>query len=141
MRPLTSRRRLPDWPQRLDALVQSKLAQPFAWGSHDCCTWPADVVQAITGEDPIASYRGRYATEDEAEAVLTDGLEAEVAKCMAAFGAPECPPRFAQRGDWALCRVGNELLGGAVVGSVVMVPGMARLYAVPMGRVVRAWAV
>ena len=43
--------RLPDWQPRLQALIQARLAAPFAWGEHDCCLFVCDAVQAITGQD------------------------------------------------------------------------------------------
>lgn len=54
--------RLRNWPGRLAELVDSARARPFEWGSHDCCLWAANAVQAITGEDPAAAWRGSYST-------------------------------------------------------------------------------
>lgn len=141
-RPTPPRRRLPDWVERLDALVRERLPQPFAWGTHDCCTWAADAVQAVTGDDPMAAWRGSYASQEAAEAVIgPGGLSAHVAHVMALYGAPECPPRLAQRGDVVMVEVGNETLCGVVVGTSVLITGTERMCRVPMRRVVRAWAV
>lgn len=62
--------RLPDWQLRLDALVRQRRGTPFAWGLADCCLWGADVVQAVTGRDPMADLRGSYDTEAAARDVL-----------------------------------------------------------------------
>ena len=143
MRPDPARPRLPDWPERLAELLEARLDLPFAWGAQDCCTLPADAALALTGHDPLAAWRGTYADEAAAEAILArhGGLEGFVADCLAAWGAPECPPAFVQRGDWALVAVGNELLCGVVAGAAVAVPGTHRLRAVPLDRIRRAWAV
>ncbi len=45
---------------------------PWAWGSHDCCTFPGDWVAMHLGADPIMRWRGRYNTEAEAEALIAD---------------------------------------------------------------------
>lgn len=54
--------RLPDWETRLAAYLESVRGRPFAWGRHDCCTTTADAVLAMTGEDPVPEFRGRYRT-------------------------------------------------------------------------------
>jgi hypothetical protein len=63
--------RLRDWPSRFAALVDESRARPFEWGQHDCCLWAASAVEAITGRDPGAQWRGAY---DDARGAL-DFLE------------------------------------------------------------------
>lgn len=142
MRPETTRARADDWPERLAAFIEARRDNGFAWGSHDCFTFAADAAVELTGEDPAAAVRGTYATEEEAEAIIgPDGLEAWVAATMAAWGAPECPPVFAQRGDMAFVAVGNQRMCGVCLGEVVAVPGAERLHFVPAALAIRVWAV
>lgn len=54
--------RLPDWEARLAAYLAPLRAMPFAWGAHDCCTFTAGAVEAVTGVDPMPEFRGRYRT-------------------------------------------------------------------------------
>lgn len=54
--------RLPDWEARLAAYLDPLRLRPFAWGSHDCCTFVAGAVVAMTTVDPMAEFRGRYTT-------------------------------------------------------------------------------
>lgn len=54
-----------------DFLRQSRAVRP-AWGVSDCLMWPADWMLRLTGEDPGAPFRGRYASEAEAEAILAE---------------------------------------------------------------------
>lgn len=142
-RPQPARRRLQDWPERLAAFVEERRHAPFAWGSHDCAMFAGSAIEAQTGTDPCAAFRGRYSGEDGAEAITAPagGFEALLAATLAEFGAPECPPAVAQRGDVGLVRVGNTEALGVVLGGVVAVPGVERLQFVPVGRVYRAWAV
>ncbi|HEY1723953.1 MAG TPA: hypothetical protein VGF89_00915 [Steroidobacteraceae bacterium] len=72
--------RFPDWPQRLDAAIEVARSLPFAYGTHDCCLFAADVVLAVTGEDHAAQLRGTYTSEQDAQALLEQlgGLEAFV---------------------------------------------------------------
>lgn len=58
------------WPEHLHACIAARLGQPFAWGRHDCCLFAADCVAAITGADPAADLRGRYATASSAQRLL-----------------------------------------------------------------------
>ena len=58
------------WRERLHALVLERRRMPFAWGENDCCLWAADAVLIQTGQDPAATWRGTYATEAEAVALL-----------------------------------------------------------------------
>lgn len=45
--------------------------RPFIWGQTDCILTGADWVRAVEGWDPAEGYRGAYADEDEAKALLT----------------------------------------------------------------------
>ena len=54
--------RLPDWEERLAAYLEPLRTRPFEWGAHDCCTFTAGAVEAMTGVDPMPEFRGRYTT-------------------------------------------------------------------------------
>jgi len=142
MRPNPLHPRRPDWPERLAAHVEARRDVPFAWGSQDCCSFAADAVQAMTGRDWLAPHRGQYQDAASAEAIMGDaGLETLVAGLLASFGAGDCPPGFAQRGDLALVLSGNELTLGVVLGEVVAAPGLRRLAFVPRTAIRRGWSV
>lgn len=133
--------RLPDWPERLAALVEARRHAPFQWGVHDCVLWAADAVLACTGQDPAAEWRGRYSTEAEAEAILggAAGLYGLVRQAEAARGTTQCPNAAAQRGDTALVEHGNTLMMGVVLGELIAVPGVDGLVFVPLAAARRAW--
>lgn len=145
IRAMPAHPRVEAWPERLAALIEARREAPFAWGSHDCCLFAADAVLASTGRDPAAAVRGSYASEAEAEALMlgAGGLEAFVAAAAAEAGLPEIPVAFAQRGDIALVRPGNDPAVGVVLGDRVAVVGMDRMGFLPIGAagVLRAWAV
>jgi hypothetical protein len=142
LRPAPPWHRRADWPERLAEFLAARSARPFAWGRQDCVTVAADAALLMTGRDPIAGWRGSYADEDGAEAVVQPhGLRGFLMLLMAKFGAPECPVHLAQRGDWAMVSVGNHLVTGIVAGVHVLAPGMRGLVAVPLRRAVIAWAI
>ena len=143
MRSAPARRRAPDWPERLAAIVEERREAPFYWGSQDCAGFAADVTVALTGEDPAAWIRGSYQDEAALEAILAErgGFEEAVAQTMAEFGAPECPPAFAMRGDWALVDAGNQLLVGVILDDRIAITGLDGLRFLPRRYAKRTWAI
>jgi hypothetical protein len=88
--------RFREWPQLLEDYVQSRMAEPFAWGHHDCCRFAAGAVLAITGEDRMPEYH--YASELAAAKLIraAGSLEALVRR---ALGDPLASVALARRGD------------------------------------------
>lgn len=84
-----------DWEARLFAAVEAARATPFAWGTHDCALFVADVVLAMTGHDYAADLRGRYRTQAGALRLLADTpLRVRMAALFVQIDV-----RMAQRGD------------------------------------------
>ena len=54
----------------LGQFLQERLARPRRAGSWDCYTFPADWCMANATGDPMAAYRGEYASEAEAEDIM-----------------------------------------------------------------------
>lgn len=66
-------KRLDDWRARLAAEMDRQRRNPFIWGEHDCAIgFACGIVQALTGEDMAAPYRGRYRTPKEALRLLKE---------------------------------------------------------------------
>lgn len=90
--------RLADWETRLAAYLEPLRLRHFQWGRHDCCTFAAGAVEAMTGVDPIPEFRGRYTTAiGSARALKRFGagtLEATMDSKFATVAAS-----LAQRGD------------------------------------------
>lgn len=129
-------RRLPNWPHLLAAYIDATRSLAFAWGVHDCCTFAAGAVLAITGR-----MVSMPAWADRREAVATlrrlGGLRAAATAAM----GPMQPPARAQRGDVVLlCQRGRSLLG-VCLGHVWAAPGAAGLAFGPMDEALGAWKV
>lgn len=92
-----------NWPSRLAAAIEARMATPFAWGRHDCCMAAVALIEAMTGADLGRSYRG-YRSERGARARLgRHGGVAAIAQAMAAEHAiAAIDPAHAQRGDVVL---------------------------------------
>lgn len=74
------------WQGRLVAYLDTAGRRPFAEGQHDCALFAAGAVQAMTGIDYAADYRGRYSTTRGGLRVLRrDGFADHVALAAAHF--------------------------------------------------------
>lgn len=92
--------RVDGWEMRLAAEIEAVRAKAFAWGRHDCCTWAASVVQAMTGQDFAARWRGTYrSAAGAARAIRKAGCGGMIEAVQSVLGAPLSSPAFAQRGD------------------------------------------
>ena len=64
--------RLPDWEPRLSAWIAANRSREFVWGEWDCILMACSAVEAQTGDDPAAEYRGRYSDARGAAKALRD---------------------------------------------------------------------
>lgn len=126
-----------DWQLRLAAVTQRCQAEPFAWGAADCCTWAADVVEAVTGRDPAADVRGAYSSALGALRLARrrGGL---VQACEQRLGA-RVRPCMAQPGDIGMAREGRLPMLVACMGAAWLGQGPAGLAVVRPDAVRVAW--
>lgn len=133
-------RRLSDWDHRLAEYLAWWRKAPFAWGERDCCTFSAGAVRAVTGEDPMAEFRGAYSTRAGSARALREIGEGTLYRTLNAK-FPVRPKAFAQRGDLAF-HGGNV---GVVYGAEALFIGAANdrpgLVAVPIADCTRIWSV
>lgn len=130
--------RVPDWMDRLSAVVSKHDALPFAWCVSDCIAFPADVAEAITG---VPLKRPVYRSERGARRALRR-LGASDPHAVMAQQYEEIPPAFAGTGDLAAI-VGDDgrKSGGVVIGALVYVKAETGLARLPRSRMVRAFKV
>ena len=55
-----------DWLPRLSDYIKANRNKPFVWGERDCMLFAAGCVEAMTGNDLAAPFRGTYSTAREA---------------------------------------------------------------------------
>jgi hypothetical protein len=127
-------KRLPDWPERLIALLNARAHAPFAWGRQDCASFAADAVQAMTGVDPIADLRG-YTARD-AIALLRTPIEQLVA---ARF--PSVPAGLARRGDIGVVEINGRPSVVVIEGEHAVGAGERGLVRAPRTALVSTFAV
>lgn len=140
--------RLPDWEARLGAFIETNRHREFAWGEWDCILFACAAVEAMTGEDPAATYRGRYSDATGARAALRELGKGTLLKTVdAEFQRKKVG--YAGRGDliWRDGAVGVCMGGAALfVGEarLARTEGVARQAAyisVPRPLWQKAWAV
>jgi len=130
-----------DWPEQLAAAVKEAETKPFQWGEHDCCLFAADIVLAMTGEDPAVAFRGRYRTATGAKRALTRyGRGSVPATVDALFGARH-RPQMARRGDLLLAATAQGEAVGVCVGPHGVFAAPAGLTRVPLADCLCSWRV
>ena len=113
-------KRVSAWDMRLaeylaywrQGFEQGTLSELAFWGSRDCCTFAAGGVYAVTGEDPMAEFRGEYATREESAKALRETGEGTLLKTLdAKFPGREIA--FGRRGDLAFYSGNVGVIAGA----------------------------
>jgi hypothetical protein len=104
--------RVENWHSKLLAYIDQQERKPFAYGVNDCLLMTAGAVEAITGIDHAADYRGRYSSLAEARKLI--------GKSPIKFVASLCEewehPSQAGDGDVAAMRQGREWTFGVFDG-------------------------
>lgn len=62
--------RLPDWDTRLADLSTVQLEVAPEWGSTDCLLTVGEAMEAVTGTNPLAKFKGKYTTEQGAAKLM-----------------------------------------------------------------------
>src|SRR5690349_20174716 len=138
--------RYPDWQSRLQQFLFKALSFQFAYGSADCCLFVADAVEAMTGIDIAAKYRGQYSSRTEALelAQRETGKRAVSSVIVAALedaGLPKIAVNAAQRGDVVLVRRSGDVSLGIVDlnGKEILAIAQTSFVRIPLVRAIRAW--
>lgn len=141
-------RRLPDWEQRLADYVASVRERPFEWGAHDCILHGASAIEAMTGVDIAADYRGRYHDRASAAAILKARGRGTLLRTIDDV-LERRPPSRALRGDlvWFEGSVGVCLgamaafVGEERIAGCAGLPFRRGLVMIPRHLWTKAWAV
>jgi len=123
-----------DWPLRLNDVIEAARGRPFDWVTHNCATFCAAGVAAMTGEDLAPAFAGLHASAPDAARASTR-LADEV---TARLGAPVAPA-WARRGDVVLVQNDGRVLLGLCVGVQVASVGENGLAFVSIKEGVCAW--
>lgn len=128
-----------DWQIRYESFVRSRQDMPFAWGANDCCTFVADCVLALTGED-VATPEQRAQTTEMDAARLLKKFGGVRAIATAALGAP-ISPLLATVGDVVLVDSDGRDMLAICNGGTCIAPGPLGLVHLGMDQAKAAWRV
>lgn len=130
--------RVRDWRARLGRYLARAAHEPFAWGESDCALFAAGAVEAMTGVDPAADWRGHYTTERGAWRVLRRRGFESLADAVAA-AMPGIAPGEAREGDIAVIGEGREATIGVIARDHVVCRAEHGIALVPRARIARAF--
>jgi hypothetical protein len=122
--------RLSDWPERLNAYIESRRKAVFLWGENDCAMFCAGAIEAMTGQNPLADW-----DVSEHQAISERG---EVSEFVSQFLGDAIPVLQARRGDIAITAEGSL---GVVIGNRVATPTDKGVAFAPLSRYAHAWRV
>ena len=133
--------RLPDWQARLHCWLKATRQRPIEPGQHDCCLFGAGAIQAQTGTDLAAPWRGRYTSFAGGRRLLRRAGYADHLALIAAH-LPEAHVSRALDGDIAVVPGEDGPAVGVVQGCVVYVLALSGgIGLVPMAPVQRLFKV
>ena len=137
----TVMKRLPDWQPRLHAWLRGINGRPIRPGQHDCCLFGAGAIEAQTGVDIAAPWRGRYTTFAGGRRVLRKaGFNDHID--LIACTLPEDHVSTALPGDIAIVPTEDGEAVGLIQGAAVYVLTLSgHLGFVPMAPIQRLFKV
>lgn len=134
--------RLPDWEERLNALLADSFSRRYEPAQHDCMIFACRAIEAVTGVDHYSQHLGAYASDKAGYLYLAKKLGH---RTLASFFAERFDPRpvgHAMRGDIVLTSQG---MPGVVTGGEALITATDGvrdgLFPVPRAEWVEAWAV
>lgn len=105
--------RLSDYRSRVFEVINKHERQPFRYGVNDCALFGADIVEAITGVDPAAQWRGKYRSAAGGLRLMKDAGYKNQAEWLEKHGERVETP-FAQFGDIAVLKASTDIAGNAL---------------------------
>lgn len=133
-------KRFESWPLALDAAIEAARTRPFHWRTHNCATFAADCVAAITGERLHAQFAALHKTK---RAALANAADAGTLRLWVSthLHTGEVPGAFAQRGDVVLVAWADRAALGVCVGRQVAALGLQGVEFLPLGAAQCAWRI
>lgn len=124
--------RRPDWPERLAAVVDAARNRTFRWGQHDCALFALDCIDAQTGGQVAARFRGAYDGPLSAADVFgADGLLPFAAEIARTEGLVAIGPLLAGRGAACCFAWERGPTLGVIDGRLILSPDEPGLRRIP----------
>ena len=132
--------RLEEWESRFADLIEAARNVPFDWGSHDCVTFAADAVEAVTGVRHWMADHDATTADEAADAIAAAAPGRTLTAAVTLVLGHHIPVVSALRGDIVIGRwaYGAGALG-VVTGAAIAAPGPYGLLFAPRDDARRAW--
>lgn len=119
-----------NWPQLLNQYLGEIRSKEFEWGVFDCCIMCAGAIEAITGEDLMSEFRGKYDSEETSDEALAEIGKGDLYQTLVDKLGEPVDGAHGQRGDVAY----HEPTGicGIVYGKKAMFIGDEGFVVLPM---------
>lgn len=132
-----------DWPELMNAFIDSRRGKPFVWGENDCCLFACDCVLAMTGTDLAAAYRGQYQTALGAMRAIKPhgGVYGAFENAASAYGIEQRPAAYAQRGDVVTTETEHGPALGICLSDCAVFVGVTGLTFLPMSECRNTWRI
>lgn len=121
---------------KLNTFLDNCADKSFSLGEFDCCLFVADWVKCIHGFEP-APERGSYSTFKQGLNIIKSDFKGVF---KARLNTVEIEIDYVKRGDIALCRFNDELVGGIVGLGVVHCVASEGLTTLPFETIECAYA-
>lgn len=120
----------------LAAYIAAREAVPFVWGTHDCVTFAAGAIAALTGADPLAGIARWQSLPDALHALdARGGLIAAVSSVLTPI-----PTAHAHRGDIGAVDGPDGPFLMVIEGVTLVGPGIAGLMRHRRDAMVASWS-
>jgi hypothetical protein len=137
--------RLPNWRKRFETFIDQVKATPFDWASHECAVaFAGGMVLALTGQDLVAPWRGRFRTREDALLLLRESGFANLGDMVASLLVEHEHPSRMQVGDIVGIPTDSPFgysLGICNGGGTVLVLREDGMGVLDQGEAARAWRV
>lgn len=132
--------RVRGWRNRLAAHVAAAAREGYRPGAVDCALFAAGAVDAITGSDHRAAWKGRYRSLSSGRRLVRAAGHADLV-ALVASSLSEVPVAYARPGDLAALAGADGPALGVVQGEGIYVLTPGGLATVPLLTALRAFRV
>lgn len=96
--------RLDNWQNNLSAIIEKWRNNPFDFPTANCLIWVSECIKAVTGEDILVDYAGKYTTEKQAASLLRKTDKVKTSQELLELKLQVAPKSiaFARHGDIVL---------------------------------------
>lgn len=132
--------RLSNWKTRLVQYLAQHIDEQYEIGTFDCALFAAGAIEAMTGTDIAAPFKGKYRSFARGYALMQAAGHADHVAYFASL-LPEVHPSAAAPGDIAVVDVDGDAALGVVQGEMVYALAERGLVLIPLREVSRCFKV